>query len=306
MLAPICLFTYIRLAETRQTIEALQNNFLANESDLIIFSDGAKDKSSQDKIEKVREYIRTVSGFKSIQIIESSVNKGLANSIIAGVTQIIEKYGKVIVLEDDLITSRNFLDYMNQGLENYFSIPKIFSISGYSYPLDYSTDYIYDASFAYRAYSWGWGTWKDRWEKVDWSMSDYDNFRHSRKDQKLFNMGGSDLTRMLRQQMDGKLDSWYIRWVYHQYKLDLYDVFPKISKVNNIGFTKTATHTVCSPLRYLTPLDSSLKRIFKFPKHTQINKSISTQFRNKFSIYRRIKYKLFNYLNISSYLLIKK
>jgi GT2 family glycosyltransferase len=306
MLAPICLFTYNRLAETRQTIEALQKNFLVNESDLIIFSDGGKDDVSRVKVEKVRQFIRSVSGFKSIQIIESPVNKGLANSVISGVTQIIEHYGKVIVLEDDLITSRNFLDYMNQCLEAYEANGKVFSVSGYSYPLKLATDYSYDATFGYRSYSWGWATWQDRWEKVDWEVSDYKDFSRSWKAKLKFNKGGSDLSRMLRHQMEGKLDSWYIRWVYHQYKLNLYDVFPRISKVNNIGFTRTATHTVCSPLRYLTPLDNFGNRIFKLPEQIEINKDISTQLKNKFSIYRRIKYRLLDSFGISNFLIRKR
>ena len=116
MLAPICLFTYNRIDELKLTIKALQQNFLAVESDLVIFSDGGKDENSWEKVNHVRQYLRSVSGFRSLEIVESPNNKGLANSIITGVSSVTEKQQKVIVLEDDLITSTNFLDYMNQCL----------------------------------------------------------------------------------------------------------------------------------------------------------------------------------------------
>ena len=131
-IAPICLFTYNRLEETIQTVAALKNNFLANKSELFIFSDGAKNKNVEQKIKQVRKYLKTITGFKNITIYESSKNKGLANSIIDGVTKIIETYGKIIVLEDDLVTSPNFLNFMNQALEFYHYNNRIYSVSGYT------------------------------------------------------------------------------------------------------------------------------------------------------------------------------
>ena len=307
MLAPICLFTYNRLFETRQTILALQKNFLAPESDLIIFSDGGKNDASWKQVYAVRDYVKNSEGFKSLRIIESEFNKGLANSIIQGVSLIMAEYGKAIVMEDDLVTSTNFLDYMNQCLDQYNHNPKVFAISGYSYPLKYSKDYIYDVAFGYRSYSWGWASWKDRWDKVDWEVSDYTNFLKSKSLQKSFNRGGSDLSAMLKKQMSGKLDSWMIRWVYHQFRNDMYDVFPTISKVLNNGFTKTATHTSsCSPLRYLTPLDKSQSRFFSFPMHVSINEVIIKQVQSKISLTRRIKFRLFDILKISKFLIENK
>lgn len=302
-LAPIVLFTYNRLAETQQTVHALQQNFLASESELIIFSDGGKDEASWAKVNAVRAYLKTINGFKSIQMVESPVNKGLANSIITGVTQVLEDYGKVIVLEDDLITSRNFLDFMNQALDFYEQQPKIHAISGYSYPIKYNKSDNYDASFGLRSYSWGWATWYDRWKNVDWEVKDYPKFKNSVSEKLKFNRGGSDLSKMLREQMEGKLNSWMIRWVYHQYKNQLYDVFPRISKVNNNGFTNAATHTNCSPLRYITPLDTTDKRTFEFDNKIEINPKTLKQVQRKISFSRRIKYRLFDLLGISEILL---
>ena len=156
----ICLFTYNRAFETRQTIEALKLNFLAPFSQLFIFSDGPKNESDAEKVGEVRNYIRSIDGFKTVEIIESTINKGLANSIIEGVTQIIDKYEKVIVLEDDLVTTPNFLDFMNQALCFYNGKNNIFSISGFTMDLPSLAACKQDFYFSQRVSSWGWATWK--------------------------------------------------------------------------------------------------------------------------------------------------
>ncbi len=130
-LAPIILFTYNRPWHTRQTIEALQKNLYADKSRLIILSDGPKTEIDVPKVQKVREYIKTVKGFRSIEIIEREKNWGLANNIIDGVTRIINEYGKIIVLEDDIVTSPYFLKFMNEALEFYKDEERVMHISGY-------------------------------------------------------------------------------------------------------------------------------------------------------------------------------
>ena len=151
MLAPICLFTYNRLSETIQTVEALQKNELAVESDIFIFSDGPKHEKDILLVNAVRKYIKSINGFRSITIIDSENNKGLAKSIIDGVTQIVEKYDKVIVLEDDLITSQNFLSFTNQALDFYEKNSNIFSISGYTLNLPSLSKYNKDLYLGVRA-----------------------------------------------------------------------------------------------------------------------------------------------------------
>ena len=287
MITPICLFTYNRLEETQQTVTALQQNFLAKESDLFIFSDGPKNEASFIKVNDVREYLKTIKGFKSITIFESQTNKGLANSIISGVTQIIEEYGKIIVLEDDLITTPNFLDFMNQALKFYEYKP-IFSISGYSFDLPSLKSYPKDFYLGYRASSWGWATWKDQWKSVDWEVEGYEQFSKSLKQQRRFMRGGSDMPRMLKNQMKGKIDSWAIRWCYDQFQKDLLTVFPSISKIRSIGFGENATHTK-STQRFYTTLDKGLQRDFNFNFPEQIVENITIEFREKFSILSRLK-----------------
>ena len=132
---PIILFVYNRPWHTRQTVKALQKNELAGRSDLFIFSDGPKDEQTEKAVQKVREYIHTIDGFQTVTIREREENWGLANSIIDGVTQIVNEYGRVIVLEDDLMTSPFFLRYMNDALNLYECEEKVISIHGYIYPL---------------------------------------------------------------------------------------------------------------------------------------------------------------------------
>ena len=243
--APVVVFVYNRADDAKLTLEKLDKNTLAGRSKLFIFSDGAKNETGQDRVSEVRKYIHEyskISAFESVDIIEADENKGLANSVIGGVTKIINEFGKVIVVEDDLITSEDFLEYMNGGLDFYMDSPEIWSISGYTHALPSLKDYTHDVYLGYRASSWGWATWKDRWEKVDWKVSDYDQFRFSIKKRRQFARGGMDLPSMLKAQMNGKIDSWAVRWCYAQSMLDMYTVFPKVSRVKNIGLDGTGTH----------------------------------------------------------------
>ena len=211
--SPVVLFVYNRPLHTEQTIEALKRNIFADQSDLYIFSDGPKLETDNKQIAEVRKYIKQIRGFKSIHIIEQDNNMGLANSVISGVTSVINSYGKVIVLEDDLVTSPYFLKYMNEALEFYKNESQVFSISGYNHPpnlMKFPENYLNDIYFNHRNSSWGWGTWKDRWEKADWEVADFNEFINDRRVQKDFNRGGEDLTPMLKAQIEGRLDSWSI------------------------------------------------------------------------------------------------
>lgn len=285
--APICLFTYNRINELKQTVEALQRNNLSNQSELFIFSDGPKNDLDNIKVDEVRKYIRSIQNFMSIKIFESGDNKGLANSIIEGVTEIINEYGKVIVLEDDLITSINFLDFMNQALNYYEKYENIFSISGYTAKLKSLSNYEYDNYFSRRASSWGWATWSNKWDAVDWKVKDFKIFRRNPIDRIHFNRGGSDMTKMLISQQNGKIDSWAIRWCFSQFKSKQLTVFPKISKVNNIGIGQNSTHTKRGK-RFETELDTTNKIKFKFNHIVKLNKNIDKNFRSFYSIRNRV------------------
>jgi len=295
-LAPICLFVYCRLEELKLTVKSLQNNRLATESQLFIFLDGPANLDDNHKVGEVKEFIHTINGFAKVTIYESEVNKGLANSIISGVSKMLKKFETVIVLEDDLILATNFLCFMNQALNYYADKKRILSISGYAFNLKYPDNYNYDVALSIRASSWGWATWKDRWFVIDWELSDYSSFKWNLIKQYYFNRGGSDLSHMLSRRIKGLIDSWAIRFVYHQYKHNYLDVFPIVSKVVNNGFSSEATHTKFRSERFETLLDVSEQYAFTFLDTIEEDKSITNQFYHHYSLSNRIKDKLLHML----------
>jgi hypothetical protein len=289
--APIVLFTFKRLDTLKLTVEALQKNYLAKKSDLIIFSDASNDESDFKAVENVRNYLKTIKGFNSINIFEAKENKGLANSIISGVTLVFETHESLIVLEDDLITTPNFLVFMNQAINEYKSKKKVFSICGYSFDLDVP-DYQLDSYFLNRCWPWSWATWKDRWQEIDWEVKDYQEFLKNKSAQKKFAQCGSDVNAMLRKQMDGKLDSWAIRWTYHQYKVNGISLFPVQSKIKNEGFDDFATHTKGTSSRYEPKLDKGENIKFKNPEQLNISLIHQQKFLKKMGYASRIKSKI--------------
>jgi len=291
-LAPILLFTYKRLDTLQKTIEALRANQLSKESILYIFSDGAKSENDISAIQAVRAYLKTIVGFKNIHIKESETNKGLAKSIISGVSEIMKITDQVIVMEDDLITTPNFLSFMNKALTKYETEPKVFSISGYSMNLGQENHQSNETYFLNRSWSWGWASWKDRWEKVDWDMKDYDSFKKDKVRKKEFAKGGSDLNKMLRGQMEGKLDSWAIRWLYEQHKVQGLTLYPVYSKVYNDGFDEMATHTTGSNSRFLPVLDKEFSHEITFPNSVALNVEKQAAFMKIMSVKSRIRSKI--------------
>jgi hypothetical protein len=282
-----------RLDTLNITIGSLQKNYGASSSELFIFSDGPRSDQYRSDVDEVRDYLKTVNGFKRVTIYESAANKGLANSIIEGVTQIIGKYGKVIVLEDDLKTSPNFLSYMNQALSFYETNPKIHSVSGFTMPIS-GLDHQ-DIYFTKRASSWGWASWYDRWDVIDWTVSDYACFSANKAALNRFNKMGSDMARMLRRQMTGKINSWAIRWCYHQYRKDLYTVYPAVSKVVNIGLENPrASNTNEYFNRFKTFLDDTGNEVYHFSPNVQLDEQIIRQYTRPYSLWVRIKYKIIN------------
>lgn len=294
-LSPIILFTYKRLDTLEQTVRALANNSLANKSVLIIYSDGAKSSEDHIIVESVRSYLKTITGFKSVRIHESNTNKGLANSIINGVSEVLAEYHKAIVLEDDLITSTNFLEYMNQALNSYQDNPRILSISGYS-PIikGLDKDEVY---YTQRASSWGWACWEDRWNKIDWQATSYEQFVNDSEAKSRFNKMGSDMCLMMKRQMQGTINSWAIRFCFHQFQNDLFSVHPSLSKVQNIGFAeKNATNTVQKYNRFQSEFDLNNNHAFNFDSEVKLNQELVRQFIRDNSIKMRILNKLLNFI----------
>ena len=243
-LAPIVLFVFNRLDLAKQTIEGLKNNKLANESELFIFSDASKHETEDSKVLAVRKYIRKVTGFKKVTIIEREKNFGLANNIIEGVTSILKENNKVIVMEDDLLTSPYFLNFMNEALVFYEENKNILSISGWSLKLNALKKYTEDIYFHNRYSSWSWGTWASRWEQVIFSKKNIRNLIIQKPSLiKNFNVAGSDLPNMLYDCLDEKNDSWAVRACFSQHINKKLTVCPSKTLVMNIGFSNEATHT---------------------------------------------------------------
>lgn len=239
-LSPIVLFVYNRPRHTRQTVAALQGNELVDQSDLFIYSDGPKDEQSEKAVQKVREYIHTIGGFKTVTIRERQENMGLATSIIDGVTAVVNECGRVVVMEDDIVTSPFFLRYMNDALKLYEDEETVISIHGYIYPL---VEELPSTFVLCGADCWGWATWKRGWDLFEEDGQKLLNELNEKKLTKLFDFNGSyGYTQMLKDQIAGKNDSWAVKWYASAFLRKRLTVYPGISLVRNIGLDGTGTH----------------------------------------------------------------
>lgn len=264
--APIVVFAFNRIKVLNACIDSLLSNSEAGESDLIVYVDGPREgkDGEKKKVENVREFVKNITGFKSLTYQFSDNNKGLAASIIDGVSQVMMRYGRAIALEDDLICSSNFLAFMNQGLEKYDSKINVFSVSGFSHPIKLKADYNYDGYFAPRSGSWGWATWKDRWESVDWDLDDWDQVEKNKRH--FIKWGGSDCYSLLKGWKSGRNNSWAIRFDYAQFVQKKTSLFPVVSKISNQGFTAGGTHCNDDNIhRYKMVIDQSGQKQFHLP-----------------------------------------
>jgi len=232
-LAPIALFVYNRLQHLQQTVAALQGNELSRESELFIFSDAVKDKGDEEEVRRIRKYISAIDGFKSVTIVLREENFGLTKSIITGVTEIVNKYGKIIVLEDDLVISAFFLKFMNEALEFYEREERVISIHGYIYPVetnDVQTFFIRGADCL------GWATWKRGWALFEPDGRKLLDELRRRRLTREFDIGGTyPYTRMLESQIKGRLESWAVLWYASAFLKDRLTLYPGQSFVRHIG-----------------------------------------------------------------------
>ena len=238
--APILLFVYNRPEHTRRCIESLLRNPLVSESNLFIYADGAKDCTQQEAVNEVRSYIRTLQGFKQITLIERSENWGLARNIIDGVTSQVNRYGKVIVLEDDLVVAPYFLTFMNEALEIYKDEPKV----GHIQACDFTQDPSLPDTFLIKwTGSWGWATWDRAWKHFNPNGQELLHELEARKLTHTFDFNGKyGFTRMLRRQIEGKNNSWAIRWNASLFLKDILSLNVGRSLVQNEGFDGSGTN----------------------------------------------------------------
>lgn len=250
-LAPIVLFTYNRLEHTKKTVEALQKNIYAKESRLIIYADGAKTSDAMEVVSNVRKYLYTIDGFKSVEIIERHENWGLARNIIDGVTKIVNEYGKIIVLEDDIVTSKYFLKYMNDALEIYKNKEKIMAVSSYFWPRD--KEGLSETFFLQPFACWGWGTWKESWQYFERDSKKIIN-TFTEEDIYHFNIdGGWDFWNQIISNQNGSLYTWAIFFFAAIFKRDGLVVYTKDDLSKNIGMDGSGEH--CGPSDDFNPND---------------------------------------------------
>ncbi len=240
-LAPIALFVYNRPEHTRRTISYLKKNLLAEESRLFIFSDGPKTEADKTKVEEIRQMAKEVTGFKSVKLITRKENLGLANSIISGVTKLVNEYDKVIVFEDDLLSSRYTLQYFNEGLNRYANEEKVMHIGAYMYDL---ADKNLPETFFYRAAtSWGWATWARAWKYFE---PDADKLTDQFNKQKIhcFSIEGTmNFWKQIQQFKAGKNNSWAIRWYASIFLKNGLTLNPSHSLIHNIGHDGSGVHS---------------------------------------------------------------
>lgn len=241
IVAPVLLFTYNRLEHTKKTLSALLDNFLSNITDLYIYSDGPKNELDKCKIIELRKYLYNINGFKSVKIIERNENYGLSKNIISGVSEICKKHGKVIVLEDDLITSPYFLTYMNEAINKYIYNPNVSCIHGYVYPVNVE---LPNTFFIKGADCWGWATWSSAWNLFEKNGTKLLSEIKSKNLIREFNFNNSyDYIKMLEDQICGINDSWAIRWYASCFLKNLYTLYPGKSLISNSGFDNSGTHS---------------------------------------------------------------
>lgn len=283
--APVAMFVYNRADHFKEVFDALSRCPEATQTELFIFSDGAKNEGGEKKVEEVRQAVReklASACFKKVECIESPVNKGLAASIIGGVSDILDKYGKVIVLEDDCVPSPHLLTFFNRALDFYENDKTVGSVAGFTPKMKFPEDYTADVFGSYRSCSWGWATWKRSWENVDWELKDFGKFCRNRRAVQRFDSGGTDRFARLYRQTKGNGTSWSVRFGMHLAQKKLMTVYPKYSYISNIGCDESGVH---SKSEDAAEMSVDLSKAISDPKMStvSIDKRVQKQMKKHYS-----------------------
>jgi len=254
--APIGLFLYKRPEHARRTIVSLQACDGVESSPIYVFADGPKTEADVTAVGETRAVAHKMLGANAV-FIEQERNRGLANSIIAGTTQLCDRYGTMIAVEDDLILAPSFLRFLNEGLERYRDEPRVMQVSGHMFDVP-SFRHQREALLLPMTTSWGWATWKRAWAFFDPRASGWRERLADGAEAKRYNLGGRcDYSGMLRRQMNGEIDSWAIRWYYTVFAHDGLVLFPPRTLVSNTGFDGTGTHDRLAVSARQAPLETS-------------------------------------------------
>lgn len=246
MLAPVVVFAYNRPEHLRKTLEALSKNALANESNLYIFCDGAKSEASEEqtaRVLKVREIAKAASGFKEVNVVEREKNVGLMDNIVDGVTTIISQYGKVVVFEDDMITSPGTLKYFNDALEIYEEEDRVMHVVSYMFPHRYPLPETFFYQVPYPG--GGWATWERAWRYYPHDIAAlYDYWKNDWRTFNYWDHDGHDLIDQMVNNYNGTLRTWFIRWYAELFRRGGLVLYPGRSLVTNIGFDGSGDNCV--------------------------------------------------------------
>lgn len=240
-LSPIIIFCFNRPHHLKKTLEALATNELAERSNVTVYSDGPRDDRDKNEVEACRQLLSNFVGFKSLRVVASEQNKGLAASVIAGVSAMLKVNSRLIVLEDDLITMPGFIRYMNHYLDRYENEPRVASILGYLKPID---EKVESPFFLRGTDCWGWGTWSRSWQLFNEDGQQLlDELSKDEQLQFKFEVDGTyPYMRQLKEQVRGEINSWAIRWGASVFLADKLSLYPPFSLVENIGLDGTGTH----------------------------------------------------------------
>ncbi|HMI01965.1 MAG TPA: glycosyltransferase family A protein [Pedobacter sp.] len=248
--APIILFVHNRPEHTKKVIESLHQNTLSKETELYIYADAAKDEAALTGVDLVRDYLPTISGFKSVHICLRETNLGVDENIISGVTDVLNTRGKAIVLEDDLVTSPWFLQYMNDALNFYQDREEVASIHAYTYPIPQKLKEVF---FLKGADCWGWATWKNRWSLFERDGTKLLSRIVEQKLESEFNFDNTyPYVQALRDQAEGRTKCWDIRWYASAFLEKKLTLYPGQSLVHNIGHDASGSH--CGDTRHFDVL----------------------------------------------------
>ena len=293
-LAPIALFVYNRPYHTKKTIEYLSKNVYAQNSDLFIFSDYSKSDSETDKVNEVRNYCFNIKKFKSVKVILREKNLGLANNIVDGISYILKRNEKIIVLEDDLLTDKYFLKYMNEMLDKFQDNKDVISIHGYIYPLKKK---FIKPSFLKGADCWGWATWKSEWN----IYNDNANFLlkeiRLKKKQKEFNFNNSyNYLKMLKKTVSNNNYSWAIKWYASAFINNKLTLYPPYSLIHNIGNDGSGTNNLKNKMFHnkLKNIPIEIDQIEVRENH-ELRKEFENFFNSKKNIIKKIINKFVSY-----------
>lgn len=242
---PIAIFAFNRPDLLQRTLTALLANELAGTAALTIFCDGPRHEQDEPATRAVRTLAKSVQGVADVEVVERPHNMGCAASIIDGLTEMFRLHERLIVIEDDIVTSPYTLRFLSEGLARYADNEKVFNIAAWTPPhiaRNLPAEYPYDVYAIPRLNCWGWASWRDRFQDIDWTVKDYRTFKNSPQLRKAFNAGGDDLSSMLDDQMQGKIDAWDIRADYARFKKNMLGINPVRSYALNIGMG-SGTHT---------------------------------------------------------------